>query len=257
MSVRLIRAEVLKLSTRRGLMAASLLLTVVATLVFELILLGLHWTDPTKHRIVGGINHFNDGLYSLTQLATMAAVLVGATAGAGDLAAGFFRSLVVTGRPRRSLFGARIPGGLAVVLPIAAAAYVVLALFSFVVPGDASTPSTTLLVEAGLWFELYIAVMFLLSLGLASLLGSRATTIGILAGLQLLVTPLVQRLQNPGVGADSVLGLALWRLAPRELLNGAPPGHLGESLAAALVVIAVWMAAAVGLGAWRTVTRDA
>jgi hypothetical protein len=187
----------------------------------------------------------------------MAAILVGATAGAGDLAAGFFRSLVVTGRPRGSLFGARIPGGLAVVLPIAAAAYVLLALFSFVVPGGASTPSTTLLVEAGLWFELYIAVMFLLSLGLASLLGSRATTIGILAGLQLLVTPLVQGLHNPGVGADSVLGLALWRLAPRELLNGAPPGHLGESLAVALVVIAVWMAAAVGLGAWRTVTRDA
>jgi len=257
MSVRLVRAEVLKLRTRRGLMAASLLLTVVATVAIELILLVLHATDPAKHRIVGGISHFNDGLYSLTQLATIAAVLVGATAGAGDLAAGFFRNLVVTGRPRASLFGARIPGGLIVMLPMAAAAYVVLALFSFVVPGDASTPSATLLVEAGLWFELYIAVMFLLSLGLASLLGSRATTIGILAGLQLLVTPLVQGLHNPGVGAESVLGLALWRLAPKEILNGAPAGHLGESLAVALVVIGVWMALALGLGTWRTVTRDA
>src|SRR5262249_11777003 len=254
---RLVRSEILKLATRRGLMAASLLLTVVATLAIFLILLVLHATDPAGHRIVGGINHFNDGLYSLTQLATVAAVLVGATAGAGDLAAGFFRYLVVTGRPRTSLFGARIPGGLAVLLPMAAAAYVVLALFSFVVPGDAHTPSGTLLVEAGLWFELYITVMFLLALGLASLLGSRATTIGILAGLQLLVTPLVQRLNNPGVGADSVLGIALWRLAPREILNGAPPGHLGESLAAAVVVITLWMASVVGLGAWRTVTRDA
>jgi hypothetical protein len=130
-------------------------------------------------------------------------------------------------------------------------------LFSFVVPGGVSTPSATLLVEAGLWFELYIAAMFLLALGLASLLGSRATTIGILAGLQLLVTPLVQGLHNPGVGAESVLGLALWRLAPNEVLSGAPAGHLGESLAAALVVISVWMAVTLGLGAWRTVTRDA
>jgi len=257
MSLRRVRAEALKLGTRCGLMAASLLLTVVATVVIELILLLLHATDPEKHRIVGGISHFNDGVYSLTQLATVAAVLVGATAGAGDLAAGFFRQLVVTGRPRASLFGARIPGGLVVLLPMTAAAYAVLALFSFVVPGDKATPSVPLLVEAGLWFELCIAVMFLLALGLASLLGSRATTIGILAGLQLLVTPLVQGLHNPGVGAESVLGLALWRLAPDELLNGAPPGHLSESLAAALVVIAVWMASAVGLGAWRTVTRDA
>jgi len=257
MSIRLVRAEVLKLSTRRGLIVASLLLTVVATVAIELILVLLHATDPAKHRIVGGINHFNDGLYSLTQLATIAAVLVGATAGAGDLAAGFFRSLVVTGRPRVSLFGARIPGGLVVVLPLTAAAYVVLALFSFAVPGGAATPSKTLLVEAGLWFELYIAVMFLLALGLASLLGSRATTIGILAGLQLLVTPLVQGLHSPGVGAESVLGLALWRLAPKEILGGAPPGHLGESLVAAFVVIGAWMALALGLGAWRTVTRDA
>jgi hypothetical protein len=254
---RLVRAEILKLATRRGLMAASLLLTVVSTLAIFLILLVLHATDPTKHRIVGGIQHFNDGLYSLTQLATMAAVLVGATAGAGDLASDFFRSLVVTGRPRGSLFGARIPGGLTVLLPVTAIAYVVLALFSFVVPGNAGTPSATLLVEAGLWFELYISVMFLLALGLSSLLGSRATTIGILAGLQLLVTPLVQGLHNPGVGAESVLGLALWRLAPNEILSGAPNGQLGESLAAAVVVIALWMALALGAGTWRTVTRDA
>jgi hypothetical protein len=255
--MRLVRAEILKLSTRRGLMAATVLLTVVATLAIFLILLALHATDPAKHHVVGGIQHFNDGLYSLTQLATVAAVLVGATAGAGDLAAGFFRSLVVTGRPRVSLFGARIPGGLAVLLPVTALAYVALALFSFVVPGDSAIPSATLLVEAGVWFELYIAAMFLLALGVSSVLSSRATTIGILAGLQLLVTPLVQGLRNPGVGADSVLGLALWRLAPNEILSGAPSGHLGESVAAAVAVIVLWMALALGAGAWRTVTRDA
>jgi hypothetical protein len=60
--------------------------------------------------------------------------------------------------------------------------------------------------------------MFLLALGLASLLGSRATTLGILAGLQLLVTPVVQGLHNPGVGADAVLRIPLWKVAPKELL---------------------------------------
>jgi hypothetical protein len=254
---RLVRAEILKLVTRRGLMAASFLLTFEATVATFAILAVLHATDPAHHKLIGGLGHFDDGMYSLTQLATVAAVLIGATAGAADLGAGFFRSLVITGRPRRSLFVARIPGGLTVLLPITAVAYAILAAVSQVVPGSARTPSTRLMVEAGLWLELYVTAMFLLALGLASLLGSRATTIGILAGLQLLVTPLVQGLHNPGVGADAVLGIALWRVAPKELLSGAPQGHVPMSLATAVPVIVAWMLLAVGLGAWRTITRDA
>jgi hypothetical protein len=254
---RLIRAEILKLATRRGLMTASLLLTAGATIATFAILAALHATDPAHHKLIGGLSHFDDGMYSLTQLSTVAAVLIGATAGAGDLASGFFRNLVVTGRPRRSLFAARIPGGLSLVLPITALAYAITAVLSQVVPGSTGAPSTPLLIEAGLWLELYVTAMFLLALGLASLLGSRATTLGILAGLQLLVTPVVQGLHNPGVGADAVLGIALWKVAPKELLNGAPQGHVPMSLAAAVTVIVAWMLVALGLGARRTVTRDA
>jgi hypothetical protein len=46
-------------------------------------------------------------------------------------------------------------------------------------------------------------------------------------------------------------------VAPKELLSGAPQGHVPMSLAAAVTVILVWMALALGLGAWRTITRDA
>src|SRR5262249_22819819 len=106
---RLIRAEILKLTTRRGLMVASLTLTMGATAAILTILAVWHATDPAHHKLIGGLAHFDDGMYSLTQLATIAAVLIGATAGAGDLAGGFFRQLVVTGRPRSSLFAARIP----------------------------------------------------------------------------------------------------------------------------------------------------
>lgn len=141
-------------------------------------------------------------------------------------------------------------------LPIVAIAYAITASLSQVVPGSVGTPSTALMIESGLWLELDLTAMFLLALGLASLLGSRTTTLGILAGLQLLVTPVVQSLHNPGVGAEAVLGLVLWRLAPDELLNGAP-GHVGMSLTAAVCVLAVWMVLAPGLGAWRTITRDA
>jgi hypothetical protein len=238
-------------------MVASFCVTVGATVATFAILAILHATDPAHHRLIGGLGHFDDGIYSLTQLATVAAVLIGATAGAGDLAGGFFRNLVVTGRPRWQLYAAPIPGGLALLIPLTALAYAITAALSQLVPGSQGTPSTELMVEAGLWFELYVAVMFLLALGLASLLGSRATTLGILAALQLLVTPVVQGLHNPGVGAEAVLGIALWHLAPKELLNGAPSGQIGMSLAAAVIVLASWMLLALGLGAWRTATRDA
>ena len=83
------------------------------------------------------------------------------------------------------------------------------------------------------------------------------TTLGVLAGLQLLITPAVQGLHNPGVGAEAILGLALWQLAPGELLNGAPPGHLAMSLPTIITVLFTWMLLALGLGGWRTITRDA
>jgi hypothetical protein len=254
---RLVRAEILKLTTRRGLMVASLLLTVGATVAMFAILAALHATDPAHHKLVGGLQHFDDGMYSLTQLATIAAILIGATAGAGDLAGGFFRNLVVTGRPRSSLFAARIPGGLAVLLPITAVAYAIAAALGQVAPGTQSTPSVGLMIEAGLWFQLYVAVMFLLALGVASLLGSRVVTLGVLAGVQLLVTPVVQGLHNPGVGAEGLPGIALWKLAPKELLNGAPAGQIGMSPAAIVTVLAAWLLLALGLGCWRTITRDA
>jgi hypothetical protein len=255
--MRLVRAEILKLVTRRGLLIACGSLTIGATIAGFAILAALHVNDPARNRLIGGIGHFDNGMYSLTQLATIAAVLIGATAGAGDLAGGFFRNLVVTGRPRLALFAARIPGGLAVLLPLGAAAYALLALLCQVTPGPQGGPGVKLMVESGLWFELYLSVMFLLTLGLASLIGSRATTLGILAGFQLLVLPVVQGIRHPGVGAEGVLGLALWHLAPAEIQNGTPPGSQGMSLAAIVAVLVIWTAAAVGLGARRTMTRDA
>jgi hypothetical protein len=255
--LRLARAEFLKLRTRRGLVLACLALTVGAVVAAYLILLVLHLTDSAGHGPAGGRQHFYNGMYLLTALGTMAAVLIGATAGAGDLSAGVFRSLVSTGRSRRSLYLARIPGGLALLLPIAALAYALGAVASVVLAGNLSSPSAHYLLESGLWFLLYMAAMFLLALGVSAFLGSRATTIGILAGIQLLVTPMVQGIHHPGVGAESLLGIALWQLAPRELQNGAPNGDMHMSLAAIVTVLVAWMAVAVGAGLYRTIRRDA
>jgi len=49
---------------------------------------GRHATDPSHHKLIGGVQDFDDGMYALVQLAAIAAVLIGASSGAGDLAPG-------------------------------------------------------------------------------------------------------------------------------------------------------------------------
>ena len=56
------------------------------------------------------------------------AATLGATAGTTDLADGVFRHLVVTGRSRLALYLARLPAGLAIVLPLVAVAFAMLCL---------------------------------------------------------------------------------------------------------------------------------
>src|SRR5262249_59495545 len=62
---RLVRAEIMKLATRRGLMIASFLLTVGATLVTFGVLAVLHQTDPTHHKLIGGLSPFHPGMFTL------------------------------------------------------------------------------------------------------------------------------------------------------------------------------------------------
>ena len=56
------------------------------------------------------------------------AVALGATAGTTDLTDGMFRHLVVTGRSRTALYLARLPAGLAILVPLVAVAFTLLCL---------------------------------------------------------------------------------------------------------------------------------
>ena len=59
----------------------------------------------------------------MAELGFIIAATVGAAAGTTDLTDGMFRHLVITGRSRVALFLARIPAGLAILLPIVALAF--------------------------------------------------------------------------------------------------------------------------------------
>src|SRR5207247_5238047 len=123
---------------RPGLVAITACLTVGAALVVYGVLAILHAANPAHHGPAGGVTNLGHGLFVLMILGSVAATIVGATAGAGDLAAGVFRELVVTGRSRRALFRARIPGGLVFLLGFASVAYALAAVATVVFAGSRS-----------------------------------------------------------------------------------------------------------------------
>jgi ABC-type transport system involved in multi-copper enzyme maturation permease subunit len=253
---RLIQADLLKLRKRRGLVATVAAMTIGAALVLYGVLVSLHAANPAHHGPAGGVTNLGHGVFILGALGTVAAILVGASAGADDLNSGVFRELVVTGRSRWSLFWARIPGGLAFLLPFVAVAYAIAAGATVAFPGSLAAPSTGLLVESGIFLLGEVAFSFVLALGLSSLLGSRAQTIGILLAFRLALTPLLLSIKFLGTSREAIPGAAFDRISPHAILDSGRP-QVGMSLAAAIAVIVLWTGIALAIGGWRTATRDA
>ena len=112
----LARADFPKLRKRRGLFWTTTVLIVGPQVIAYGILAILHAANPGHHGPAGGIENLGHGLSVLVLVGSIGAIIAGASAGADDLSSGVFRELVVTGRSRLALFGARIPGGLAFVL---------------------------------------------------------------------------------------------------------------------------------------------
>lgn len=268
-SPRLVSAEFLKLRRRRGLVVAALALTAVPMLIAYTVLIGQDGT-------AGGIENFRGSLSVLTLLSVVAAILVGATLGTGDTGAGVFRELVATGRSRLALFAARVPAGLALLLPMVGVAFAIAATAATVFAGsveviehpnpkspgeteqtviDHRAPSGVLLAQSAGWLALVAALSFALALGVSSLLGSRGTSIGILLGWWLVATPVLTNLESLGSVRESLAPVALEAVAPAALFEGDPAVPM--SLAVAAGVLLAWAAVPLALGAWRTCTRDA
>jgi hypothetical protein len=252
---RLVGAEFLKLRKRRGLVLSALALTILPMLIAYTVLLIMHAANPAKHGPAGGLENLSGSMDLLEQLSVVAAILIGATLGAGDLGSGVFRELVVTGRSRLALFAARIPAGLGLVWPIVGAGFAITATASTVFAGSREVPSASLLLESAAWLGLVTALSLVLALGVASTVGSRGTTIGIVLGWQLVAAPVLLQIGALGSLREGLLGAATERLEPAALFEGGTTVPM--SLAAAALVIVVWTVVPLAAGAWRTCTRDA
>jgi hypothetical protein len=252
---RLVYAEVLKLRKRRGLVLTTFALTVLPMIIAYIVLVILHGTEPAKHGPPGGLENFSGSMYLLTQLGVVAAILIGATAGAGDLRSGVFRELVVTGRSRLALFGARLPASLGLAVAAVWAGFAVTAVGSTVLAGSLDPPAVGLLVESAAWVAVVVGLALVLALGVSSTIGSRGTTIGVLVGWQLVLMPFLLQLKTLGALRELLPVAATERLAPSALFDGSPT--VSMSVGVAIAGLAAWTVVALAPGAWRTSTRDA
>lgn len=123
----MITTRFVELRRRRGLMAGLALVTVGIPVVFLLARLLLHAIAPKTYGPAGGYNIYT-GLTAgvLYVFGFIVAAALGCTAGSVDLTDGMFRHLVVTGRSRLALYLARIPAGLAIIVPLVAIGYTVI-----------------------------------------------------------------------------------------------------------------------------------
>jgi hypothetical protein len=336
----LITTKHLELRKRRGLMITVLVMIVAPAVLILGLRLAFHLFDPAHYGPAGDPSVFTSVTNLMAEFGFIVAAVVGAAAATTDLNDGVFRYLVVTGRSRLALYLARIPAGLAILVPALAVAFTMLCLvtayesppqptsvsmnnisvpahldqaqlqtwerqhpqqaaqaFQAIIGPKPSPPTTgsgittdftnytsaedstfspaaNEMFKIGLWLALEVGIGFLVGLGLGSLTGQRTLATILLIGLEIIVTPILARVQIPYFlnGQRLDVGVAMDQLRPAALgpASGGGPGPGGVLFGgrgalgippmatwAMISVIVGWIVIWSVVGAWRMMTRDA
>lgn len=251
-------ADFLKLRKKRGTLIWALVLAVAPILIFFLVSAIQHASNPVKYEPAGGVKNFSDGLRVVTLFfGPLAAILIGVEAGTGDASAGVFRDLVVTGRSRLALFASRVPAALALCWVVIIGAFALLLAGSFIFASNLPTPGGALILN-GLGFALLgTGVLCVIAVGLASLTTSKPAAIIVMIAWQVVASPLIASISSLGSSRRAILSQAIAHFSPVHVGEGGHGATVTMSEGTALLVVAIWVAVFLALGAWRTRTMDA
>jgi hypothetical protein len=249
--LRLISAEVLKLRHRRGMLAVAILLTLGLVLIVFAVTGIQHASNPARYDPAGGEMSYRNALGFLTIMALSVGVIVGATAGTLDIESGVFRDLAATGRSRRALFGARAMGAWAIVLPILATTMAAQGILSIALADSVAAPDASTIVAGTAAVLVAGALSTAVALGLSALVGSRGAVIGVLLAFFLAIDPLLSLIGFLGDVRQGLPVIAIDRIGQIP-----PPGDVTIALGTAIAVAIAWSVATLGLGAWKTATRE-
>ena len=251
--MRLIGAEVLKIVRRRGLMVWSLLLTVGSVLIAEIVVVVLHAVNPDHHGPAGGATNLDHYVFLATGLGTIAAILIGATAGTQDVSNGVFRELVVTGRSRSTLFNVRVPGALAVFLPILGLGLGLAIGGSFLFAGDLPQASASLIAKYVEYAVAITAINVIIAVGLAAFTSSRIV-VGVLIAWNAIISHILLQISSLGSARKFIDVAAAEHFAPVTSDGAAVIAMTGVT---AVLVLLGWTLVFTQAGRWWTTRRDA
>lgn len=257
LAVQMVGADFLKLRKKRGTLIWALILALAPLLIYFIVSAAQHSSDPTAHAPAGGLSGFTDGLRLVGEIfGPLAAIMIGTEAGAGDLTAGVFRDLVVTGRSRLGLFAARVPAALALTWIVVIAGYALTVLGTYLFASGSPTPDGALLANGLGYTLLSTGVVCILAVAFASLTGSRPAALTVLIGWQLIASPLLANITSLGSSRKLVLSQTIVHFSPVDL-GGDRGSSVSMASATAVLIMLVWLGLFLALGAWRTRTMDA
>jgi ABC-type transport system involved in multi-copper enzyme maturation permease subunit len=247
---RLIAAEILKLRRRRGLLSLAALLAVGGILAMFGVRVLQHAQDPASYGPAGGLRTFENATDFLGLLAMVVGTMIGATAGAAELEEGIFRDLVATGRPRNHLFLARLPGAMAITLPLMSLAFACAAAGSVAFGGALPVPDAATIAQGFASVLAATATSTVLAVGVGAALGSRGPTLGVLLAFELAVSQVLLQVTFFGDLRTIVPINAVGRLA------GAAHERVAMGVGAAIAALAAWMIASTLAGLWAMRVRE-
>jgi ABC-type transport system involved in multi-copper enzyme maturation permease subunit len=260
-ALRMAGADFLKLRKKRGTVVWALVLAAAPLVIFFIFKAVQHSSSPTEHGPAGGIHGYEDAMPVLALFfGPLAAIMIGTDAGAGDLAAGVFRDLVVTGRSRVALFAARVPAALGLCWLVMLVAYAVMVIGTYALASGTPTPGGALVIN-GLLFTLFATgIVSVVAVGFSSLVGSRPAALTVLIGWQLIASRILENIESLGGSRKLILSQAVAHFSPISLgQHHGPRGGatVTMSTGTAVIVAVGWIVVFLALGAWRTRTMDA
>lgn len=251
-------ADFLKLRKKRGTLIWALVLALAPILIYFVVTVIQHSSNPVKYGPAGGAKNFADGLRVIALLfGPLAAILIGVEAGTGDDAAGVFRDLVVTGRSRLALFASRVPAALALCFSIMVAAFAVLLLGTFAFAGNLPTPGGALILNSLGFLLLSTGMLCAVAVGFAALTTSKPGAIIALIAWQIVASPVLVSISSLGGSRKALLSQAIAHFSPVGTGNGGRGEMVTLSGGLACIVLVGWLVVFLGLGAWRTRSMDA
>ncbi len=259
-ALKMFGADFLKIRKKRSTLIWALVLAWLPVIVFFVVGAIQHSSTPAEHGPAGGTDHFETCVQLLGGLffGPLVAILIGVEAGTGDLSAGVFRDLAVTGRSRVALFASRVPAALVLCWAVIASAFVLALIGTYAFAGNLPTPSGSLVFNSLGFVLLTTGVLCVVAVGFSSLVASKPGSIIALIAWQLVAGPLIASITSLGGARRGVLDQALEHFSPLAADKGRHgPDLLTMSGATAVIVVILWLVVFLGLGAWRTRTMDA